>query len=122
MIIAVKDEIQLTKLKTEADCEIKWGEIQTSKGKVIIGAFYRPPYTDIEKLNQLDNSIQEITNKSKGKMIILGGDFNLAHINWEYYEFKSGHPKAKEKEHHEKLLDICSCSDHSLEQMQTKSK
>ena len=115
VLIAAKDQIQLNELKSDAECEIKWAELQTTKGNVILGSFYRPPGSDIEKLNQLEKSVNDIASKSKGKMIILSGDFNLPHINWESYDFVSGN---HEKEHHEKLLDIC--SGHNLEQMQLK--
>ena len=48
-------------------------------------------------------------------MLILSGDFNLAHIDWDFYDFKVGSPN---KEHHEKLLDLC--SEHCFEQVQLK--
>ena len=39
VLIAVKDEIKLNQIKTDANCEAVWGEIQTDNGKVIVGAF-----------------------------------------------------------------------------------
>ena len=115
VFIVAKDEIKLDEIKTEDSCEIAWGNIKCNKGSVIFGSFYRPPGTDSDILNSLNDSIDFISKKSKDKMIVLSGDFNLAHINWNSYDFKTGNPN---KEHHEKLLDIC--NNHSLEQMQLK--
>ena len=35
VLIAAKDQIQLNELKSDAECEIKWAELQTTKGNVI---------------------------------------------------------------------------------------
>ena len=115
VFIVAKDELKLTEIKTDTSCEIVWGEIKSNQGSVLLGSFYRPPGTDSNVLDSLNDSINYILNKSKDKMIVLSGDFNLAHNNWNTYEFLTGNPN---KEHHEKLLDIC--IDHSLEQMQLK--
>ena len=60
VLIAARDEIQLklNEIKTKANCEIRWGEVQTDNGSTILGAFYRPPRSDIEHLNHLDTEIQ----------------------------------------------------------------
>ena len=117
VFIIAKDDIKLTEIKTEVDsnCEIAWGEIKCSQGNVVLGSFYRLPGSDSTILDSLDESINCVFKKNRDKMMVLSGDFNLKHINWDTYEWKTG---GIDKVHHEKLLDIC--RDHSLEQMQLK--
>ena len=117
VFISAKDELELSEIKTdtESDCEIVWCDIKTFQGNVILGSFYRPPGTDTQVIDDLNISITSVLKKSKDKMLILSGDFNLAHIDWDFYDFKVGSPN---KEHHEKLLDLC--SEHCFEQVQLK--
>ena len=64
----------------QTNCEILWVKLQLKNCKTLfVGAFYRPPETDIEYLTQLDLSLQQIDHS---KNIWLVGDFNLPDINW----------------------------------------
>ena len=65
---------------------------------------------DMHLTNEIHHSI-ELTKST----VILGGDFNLGHINWSIPSTTPGKPDIKS---HEQLLDIM--NDHSLEQMVTK--
>ena len=53
--------------------------------------------------------------QERNKMVILGGDFNLPHINWETKTVKAGTPQ---NALHQELLDIT--EENGLEQMQMK--
>jgi endonuclease/exonuclease/phosphatase (EEP) superfamily protein YafD len=68
---------------SENDCELQWAEIQTKNKSVIIGSYYRPPNSNLDALNNLKSSIANVSEHSKDKPIILAGDFNLPHIDWE---------------------------------------
>ena len=71
-------------------CELAWAEVQTDAKSVIIGSFYRPPNSNPEALQELRTSIEKIKQKSKTKPIILAGDFNLLHIDWDNNTVKHG--------------------------------
>ena len=50
-----------------------------------MGSFYRPPYTSVDYLEQLELSMNNIKQLSgiDGKYVLLSGDFNLPDIDWE---------------------------------------
>ncbi len=54
-------------------------------------------------------------SKSKDKIIIVAGDFNLPHINWESMAVKAG---CNQSNQHHYLLDMM--DEHGMEQIQTK--
>ena len=115
VFIATKDEIKLTEVKTsQNNCEIAWGEIKTTSGSVIIGSYYRPPDSNITQMQAMHDSVEEIMSKNINKTILLQGDFNLPHINWERKAHKVG---SSQKELSEQLLETC--SQFNLEQMIT---
>ena len=86
----------------------------TNVRKIIVGSYYRPPNDTGYALDQLNTSLDRINKNSKAT-VILGGDFNLRHINWSTPSTTPGKPDIKS---HEQLLDIM--NDHSLEQMVPK--
>jgi hypothetical protein len=94
-------------------CELAWAEVQTNAKSVIIGSFYRPPNSNPEALQELRTSIEKIKQKSKTKPIILAGDFNLPHIDWDNNTVK---PRANLIYQHQELLDIK--DEFNLEQLQ----
>ena len=79
-----------------------------------MGSYYRPPSASINSLEQLNESIYKVKETCKDKIIILGGDFNLPHIDWESSSVKLG---CNQSNQHHYLLDIM--EEHGLEQMQT---
>ena len=99
----------------QSDSEIVWAEINmTNARKIIVDSYYRSPNDTGYALDQLNTSLDRI-NKNSKSTVILGGDFNLDHINWSIPSTTPGKPDIKS---HEQLLDIM--NDHSLEQMVTK--
>ncbi len=66
------------------DCELSWVKIQLKGHKeLLIGSFYMPK-RNRHSLSQLELSLEKI-NAGKTRNIILCGDFNCPHINWETY-------------------------------------
>lgn len=84
IFIALHDKFTTSTVEnSENDCELQWAEIQTKNKSVIIGSYYRPPNSNLDALNNLKSSIANVSEHSKDKPIILAGDFNLPHIDWE---------------------------------------
>ena len=79
-----------------------------------MGSFYRSPSSHLDKLEQLDNSLQQITANSGSNTphIILGGDFNLPSIDWENGEINQTPQYGRTI--NEKMLEIT--SEYNLEQ------
>jgi hypothetical protein len=46
-----------------------------------LGTYYRPPSDKGESLEQLNDSLSRVCNKTNAS-IWLSGDFNLGHIDW----------------------------------------
>ena len=68
-------------LKT--NCEMVWAELTISNArKCQICVYYRPHPDDDISLEPLSQSLSRINPSSKS-VIIVGGDFNLGHMDWE---------------------------------------
>ena len=66
----------------EVNAELLWCTISLEHQKSLtIGAFYRPPNTGAEILDQLHISLSRFANNCN-KIIMLAGDFNLHDIDW----------------------------------------
>ena len=105
----------------QSDCELLWVQIDLTGAKSLhIGAFYRPPDSDVTTLENLNQSLQRLTRRTNGN-IWLGGDFNAPHNNWPLLEVT---PLAGTKRHiFERLIDIS--LHHNIEQIidkQTKGE
>ena len=83
VLIAISKSIlseEVTELQTS--CENVWAEINLANArKLIIGCYYRPPSDKGDSLDQLNEALGRINFSSKSTLI-LGGDFNLGHIDW----------------------------------------
>lgn len=49
-----------------------------------MGAFYRPPNGDVSSLGAIQDFISE--SSKRYTHMVLAGDFNLPHINWNYMQ------------------------------------
>ena len=81
--------------------------------KVYLGSLYRPPDKGQEPFDELEKSLSHIdltTRNNPNPVIILGGDFNVPHIDWSTGEVFPGCTK---KQPHERFL-----ADHHLTQIQ----
>lgn len=80
MAILVKSPITTERI----DCSLSetvWCKIFVEKVVFIVGAIYRPPGTTPDFLDQLNSFLCKFQNGNT--RLILTGDFNLPHINWE---------------------------------------
>ena len=116
VFIALHDKFTTSTVEnSENDCELQWAEIQAKNKSVIIGSYYRPPNSNLDALNNLKSSIANVSEHSKDKPIILAGDFNLPHIDWENNTVKTG---SNQVNHHQELIVII--EDSEMEQLQLK--
>lgn len=80
----VKDDLianECNIITTEA--ELIWVELHIKGYKpLIIGSFYRPPNSPPANIQHLSDSLASIQSKFKNAILIVGGDFNLADIDW----------------------------------------
>ena len=114
VLIAVRSEIVSSACPDlDTDCELIWVQIDLTGAKSLyIGAFYRPPDTDVTTLENLDQTLQRLTHRTNGN-IWLGGDFNAPHIDWPLLEVT---PLAGTKRQiYQRLIDIS--LHHNIEQV-----
>ena len=113
VLVAVKNEFQSCEAKElETDCELVWVEINIPNSrKILVSSFYRPQPHDKTSLENLNISLSRINPSSKS-IVILSGDFNLGHIDWNTSTINQGKPNITQ---HQELLDII--ADHSLIQL-----
>ena len=114
VLIAVRSELVSSACPDlDTDCELLWVQIDLTGAKSLhIGAFYRPPDSDVTTLENLNQSLQRLTHRTNGN-IWLGGDFNAPHINWPLLEVT---PLAGTKRQiYQRLIDIS--LHHNIEQI-----
>ncbi|CAG2236269.1 unnamed protein product [Mytilus edulis] len=111
VFIAVDNNYITTEILTGSDCETAWCKINTQgRQHLYIGTFYRQSCSDIEKLEELEKSINCIMNTSQTlPNVILGGDFNLPHINWQTNTVNTNPQYGKAL--NEKLIEISNNND-----------
>jgi exonuclease III len=113
VLIAISNEYitsQVTELDT--NCEIVWATIKSTGNKTLyLGTYYKPPSDKRESLEQLNDSLSRVCNKTNAN-IWLSGDFNLGHIDWN---IPSVVPSKPDPSLHQNLLDIL--NDHNLTQV-----
>lgn len=110
-----KDIISTHRPDLDVNSEILWSQIELVGEKSIpVGAFYRPPNTDLAYLKTLGESLSTI-KKSQHSNIWLAGDFNLGDIVWSSQSVKSGTSKVNISNEF-----INTAADFGLEQMINK--
>ena len=80
--------------------------------KIVVGAFYRPPNSNVDVMDAFSNTLKSIAENQKDGMIIVGGDFNLPSFNWENLCLVRG---GSDREYCEAFIDALSSN--SLEQL-----
>ncbi|KAJ8313130.1 hypothetical protein KUTeg_009317, partial [Tegillarca granosa] len=109
VFVAFHDRFETLEVEnSDSKCEVVWAEMQTKSKNAIIGCYHSPPSADITSLEELDKSINNIRTKSKEKILILSGDFNLPHINWSNQTVKNNSSQINQ---HHKLLEISQDAD-----------
>ncbi|KAK3090224.1 hypothetical protein FSP39_010191 [Pinctada imbricata] len=103
LIAITKDLISSEVKELQSDCEIIWAEINTAGSRnILISSYYRPPSDTGQSLEQLEISLSRINHQSNST-ILLGGDFNLGHIDWPNLCTIPSKPDASQ---HQMLLNI----------------
>jgi hypothetical protein len=115
-----KDLLGMEEDSLKTDCEATWVKILfAGKQPLYIGCFYRPTNDDPKALTELDEALKKLTSKNNLPNIILGGDFNTPHINWETNTIVNGQNKPQYgKKLNQTLLDLV--NDNMLAQKQHK--
>ena len=79
-----RDLLAMPEETLDTDCEAIWVKIIfAGKQPLYIGSFYRPTNDDPAALLKLDEALKKLTQKNTLPNIVLLGDFNTPHINWE---------------------------------------
>ncbi|KAK3103783.1 hypothetical protein FSP39_021868 [Pinctada imbricata] len=116
VLIAISKNIlseEIVELQTS--CESVWAEINLANArKLIVGCYYRPPSDNGESLDELRLSLGRLNFSSKS-LLLLGGDFNLGHIDWS---IPTVIPGKSDMSIHSELLSII--NDYSLDQIVDK--
>ena len=69
----------ITAAPTDRRLELLWVQLQHANKTVVIGALYHPPkslYNNTDLIQEIDRSVEQITNSTKDTIVILAGDFN----------------------------------------------
>jgi hypothetical protein len=85
VFLAVDCTYITSEITPSTNCETVWCKVSIQGSQPLyIGTFYRQPNSDIDELEELEKMISSITETQQNlPNIILGGDFNLPHINWQ---------------------------------------
>ena len=85
VLIAIKNSITHQKCdELDTECEIIWISITLQNKKSFhIASYYRPPNAPEDAIINLRNSLQKLRVKSKFNPILIIGDFNTPHIDWD---------------------------------------
>ena len=87
----------------ETNFEQVWAEVMMPKQAPLhVCSFYRLPGSGAEPLQELGKTVDSI-NKNGSKHMVIGGDFNCGHIDWENMMIRRG---ATEPDAHRELLDL----------------
>ena len=104
VLLAFREGFVVSKVDTpKHESESVWAQVSIpGQTPLYVCSFYRPPASGSNPLKDLEKDIQAI-NKKGNKHLIVAGDFNCGHINWETSVVNPG---ATEAPAHRELLDI----------------
>jgi hypothetical protein len=115
VFIATRDSlITSSEPSFDEDCEVVWAKIQFANSKpLILGSFYRTQ--GVKTLENFFSSFSNALSKNSRQHpnVIVGGDFNLADIDWKTWQTTN----IKTKAIHERFLNFL--FDNSLSQLVT---
>ena len=86
ILIPVKDTLLATRQPPleEDSCEAVWCKTHVAGFRPLYnGCIYRTPDHHPDSVFRLDNSLSKITSSSCIPSVLITGDFNLPHINWD---------------------------------------
>ncbi|CAC5389046.1 unnamed protein product [Mytilus coruscus] len=106
-----------TDLDLDTNCENVWAKISYEGNKSLyLCTYYRPPSDKGESLEQLGISLNRVLCKKTNPNILVSGDFNLGHIDWNTPAVIPCKPDASL---HQQLIDIL--NNHNLTQVVNKN-
>ena len=85
ILLACSDHLDVKRcFEYETECEVLWCEvvIPDPLARIFVGAFCRPPSTDLNYMQELETSLSLIEGNENNLTGILLGDFNLPNIDW----------------------------------------
>ncbi|XP_071492986.1 uncharacterized protein [Diadema antillarum] len=84
VLIAVRRDLVYNIIKVCDEGEQVYIKLSFGKGvSLVVGAVYRPPGNDVQYLDNVCSTIEELSLQNKKAVLWIGGDFNLPDINWE---------------------------------------
>ena len=99
VFLAVKNDLiseEITDIEKNDKLEVTCVKILLAKDcKLIVGALYRPPNSDIEYAQDVIAFLEKVVNKHPKAVHWFAGDYNLSDINWETQSIESSqNPRA----------------------------
>ena len=92
VLLAVSASLNSHQVDITSDAEAVAAKVvngPTNNNSVIFGAVYRPPNTDQQYLDNMNQFIRDVCTSNPGAAVWIGGDMNLPDINWEREEITS---------------------------------
>ena len=83
VLLAIKSDMIHEPIATPIQLEMTATKIHLNNNKhIIIAAIYRPPNSDLQYIDDMCNTIEDLTSRHKNSVLWVGGDLNLPDINW----------------------------------------
>ena len=99
--LTVEDQPDLS-----TNCEIKWLRVKLQNRKDMHAGVFYMPHRNLKDISELEKSLAKLTSDgAKERDIILAGDFNCPHVDWEQNILK---PNASDPEVQRTLINITS--------------
>ena len=116
VLVAIKSCYPTEAVEFDGKCESVWATVtMRNSRRLVIGSFYRPPGDGHKPVDQLNAGLHQLSQTYKNNRnttFILGGDFNVPHINWEDGSVR----QCNDRKTHEAVLGAL--RDNHLTQMQ----
>ena len=82
VLLLIRDSLNAS-LRPDLDdeCEVLWVSIPTKSSPLLFGVFYRCPHAPLSALEALRSSVCSVVTQNQ--LVVLCGDFNLPHIDWD---------------------------------------
>ena len=82
VLLLIQDSLSAS-LRPDLDdeCEVLWVSIPTKSSPLLFGVFYRCPHAPLSALEALRSSVCSAVTQNQ--IVVLCGDFNLPHIDWD---------------------------------------
>lgn len=78
--IVVKNTVEFSRLPNVEGTESVWIEVTSYIPPITLGAFYRPPNSDLQDIMHLSEYLHRLP---RNKSLMVVGDFNAPHVDWQ---------------------------------------